>query len=128
MRLCRFHLDDVDLAGFYEDDRIIPIHQAAEAYCEEVGAELLLPSSDDLLDYLSPDPRSRRPILALADWVATLDDLDLAELAVPVDEAKLLVPVARPPKILLLAGNYAAHVVERGGTAVERAQTFPYVF
>ena len=46
----------------------------------------------------------------------------------PVDEVKLLVPVARPSKILLLAGNYAAHVVERGGTAAERAETFPYVF
>ena len=37
-------------------------------------------------------------------------------------------PIARPPKILLLAGNYAAHVIERGGIAVERAETFPYVF
>jgi 2-keto-4-pentenoate hydratase/2-oxohepta-3-ene-1,7-dioic acid hydratase in catechol pathway len=30
--------------------------------------------------------------------------------------------------LLLLAGNYAAHVVERGGTAAEREETFPYVF
>ncbi len=46
----------------------------------------------------------------------------------PVAEVQLLVPVARPPKILLLAGNYAAHVIERGGTVAERDETFPYVF
>jgi 2-keto-4-pentenoate hydratase/2-oxohepta-3-ene-1,7-dioic acid hydratase in catechol pathway len=34
----------------------------------------------------------------------------------------------RPPKILLLAGNYAKHVAERGGTTAERDETFPYVF
>ena len=39
-----------------------------------------------------------------------------------------MVPIARPPKILLLAGNYAKHVQERGGTVAERAETFPYVF
>ncbi|HEX8202271.1 MAG TPA: fumarylacetoacetate hydrolase family protein, partial [Isosphaeraceae bacterium] len=50
------------------------------------------------------------------------------ELAVPRDEVKLLTPIAAPRKLLLLAGNYAAHVVERGGTAAERTQTFPYVF
>ena len=37
-------------------------------------------------------------------------------------------PIARPPKLLLLAGNYAEHVAERGGTAAEREETFPYVF
>ena len=37
-------------------------------------------------------------------------------------------PIAQPAKILLLAGNYATHVVERGGIAAERDETFPYVF
>ena len=44
MRLCRFLLDDVELAGFFHDDRVIPIQQAAEMYCDEVGIELLLTS------------------------------------------------------------------------------------
>ena len=30
--------------------------------------------------------------------------------------------------MLFLAGNYAKHVAERGGTAAERDETFPYVF
>jgi 2,4-diketo-3-deoxy-L-fuconate hydrolase len=128
MRLCRFLLDDVELAGFYEDDRIIPIQQAAEVYVDEVGTEILLAPSDDLLDYLPPDGPSRNAVATLADWIGTLDQARRQELAVTLDEARLLVPVPRPPKILLLAGNYAAHVVERGYMAVERAETFPYVF
>ncbi len=37
-------------------------------------------------------------------------------------------PIANPPKMLFLAGNYAKHVAERGGTTAEREETFPYVF
>ena len=37
-------------------------------------------------------------------------------------------PIASPPKFFFLAGNYAKHVAERGGTAAERQETFPYVF
>ena len=128
MRLCRFNLDDVALAGFYDENRIIPIHQAAEMYCEDVGIELLIPTSDHLLDFLPPNGSSRIAIEALFEWVEELDGDRLFDLALDIDEVTLLVPVPRPPKILLLAGNYAAHVIERGGVAVERAETFPYVF
>lgn len=44
------------------------------------------------------------------------------------EKANLLVPLPRPSKILLLAGNYAEHVREGGDLAVERSETFPYVF
>jgi 2-keto-4-pentenoate hydratase/2-oxohepta-3-ene-1,7-dioic acid hydratase in catechol pathway len=128
MRLCRFRLDDVVLAGFYDDDRVIPIDQAAELYGEEHGAELLVPTTDSLLDLLPPDGPFFRRARALADWVDGLDPDQRDELAIPVDLVQLLTPIDRPPKLLLLAGNYAAHVVERGGTAAERAETFPYVF
>ncbi len=46
----------------------------------------------------------------------------------PIAGIKLLPPVAAPPKLLLLAGNYAEHVIEQGGVATEKEQTFPYVF
>jgi 2,4-diketo-3-deoxy-L-fuconate hydrolase len=128
MRLCRFSLDDVELAGFYDDEWVIPIQHAAEQFCDESGIELLLSSTDDLLEYLPPDGPSRNAIETLFDWLVKLDEDQYEELAVSTNEVKLLVPIPRPPKILLLAGNYAAHVIERGGTAVERAETFPYVF
>jgi 2-keto-4-pentenoate hydratase/2-oxohepta-3-ene-1,7-dioic acid hydratase in catechol pathway len=45
-----------------------------------------------------------------------------------IDSVKMLPPIARPPKLLLLAGNYVEHIMEQGDLAAERAHTFPYVF
>ena len=127
MRLCRFALDDLILTGFYGDDRVIPIDQAVEAYVDAQGIELLLPATTDLLDLLPGGP-AFHAASALGDWLATLDAATIEGLAIPVTDVQLLTPIASPSKILLLAGNYAAHVAERGGTAAERAETFPYVF
>ncbi len=128
MRFCRFSLDEIVLTGLYLDDRVVPIDQACDACCEALGIDLLLPSSDDLLDFLPPDGPAYHAALELSRWVDGLDAETLATLAIPLDEVELLAPIARPGKILCLAGNYAAHVIERGGTAAERGETFPYVF
>ena len=128
MRLCRFQLDDLILTGFYDDARVIPIDQAAEAYCENVGVELLLPTTENLLDLLPPDGPSLDAVTALSDWLVQVDAATRDELAIPIKDVVLLTPIGLPSKILLLAGNYAAHVVERGGTTAEREETFPYVF
>jgi 2-keto-4-pentenoate hydratase/2-oxohepta-3-ene-1,7-dioic acid hydratase in catechol pathway len=40
----------------------------------------------------------------------------------------LLPPIPNPNKILLLAGNYAAHIEEGGGTALAKQETTPRVF
>lgn len=128
MRLCRFSLDEIILTGFYVDDCVIPIDQAAESYSEDRGVELLLPSTEDLLDLLPPEGAYYHAVRDLAAWVQELDPLALSELAIPLQDVQLLVPIGAPSKILLLAGNYAEHIVERGGSSVERAETFPYVF
>ena len=128
MRLCRFRLEDFILTGFYADDHLIPIDQAAEAFGEETGVDLILPPTDELMELLPPDGEAFPAIRDLAAWVEALGPEARRELSIPIDEVSLLVPVPHPGKLLLLAGNYAAHVVERGGTAAERADTFPYVF
>ena len=46
----------------------------------------------------------------------------------PLSDASILTPIPKPNKLLLLAGNYAKHIEEGGENAVERAQTYPYVF
>ncbi|CAN5853606.1 hypothetical protein BH23PLA1_BH23PLA1_10680 [soil metagenome] len=129
MRLCRFQFEEEDpLTGFYVDDQIIPIDQAVDAYCEAMNLELLVHETDNLLDLLPPRGQSFRAVRELARWIETLDTDALAELTLPIEEVHLLTPIERPGKLLLLAGNYAEHIVEGGGIAAERAETFPYVF
>ncbi|MDR3621068.1 MAG: fumarylacetoacetate hydrolase family protein [Paludisphaera borealis] len=128
MRVCRFRFDDLILTGFYGDDVVIPLDQAAEMYSRETGCELLLPSTEDLLDLLPPAGESYALARELDAWIEGLDVMDRDELTIPCDEVRLLVPLPNPSKLLFLAGNYAKHVAERGGTAAEREETFPYVF
>ena len=128
MRVCRFGFDEMVLTGFYADDQVIPIDQAAEAYSRDMGIELLLPSTEDLLDLLPPDGSSYESASELFAWIEQLDLISRDELTIPTADVRLLVPIASPPKMLFLAGNYAKHVAERGGSAAEREETFPYVF
>ena len=66
------------LTGFFADDHVIPIDQAAEAYSRDTGVELLLPSTEDLLDLLPPDGVSYEAASELFAWVEQLDFLDSA--------------------------------------------------
>jgi 2-keto-4-pentenoate hydratase/2-oxohepta-3-ene-1,7-dioic acid hydratase in catechol pathway len=61
-------------------------------------------------------------------WIEQLDLIAREELTIPTAEVRLLVPIANPPKLFFLAGNYAKHVAERGGSVEKREATFPYVF
>ena len=93
-----------------------------------MGIDIVLPPTDDLLDLLPPDGEAFHDAQTLHDWASGLDATSLDAISIPTAEINLLVPIPAPRKILLLAGNYAAHVAERGGTAAEREETFPYVF
>lgn len=128
MRLCRFtHQGKLQL-GLYSERRIVPLAAGAAAYESAVGEALNLPASDDLLDFLPPAGAGFAAARKLAEWVERLDDRlpNSAELA--VSAVQLHVPIPRPNKLFLLAGNYNEHIQEGGGAATERAETFPYVF
>jgi 2-keto-4-pentenoate hydratase/2-oxohepta-3-ene-1,7-dioic acid hydratase in catechol pathway len=129
MRLCRFQSAAGPAVGFYDERGVVPLIAAAQRYDAEAGeVRGDLPVSADLLDFLPPAGAGFGAARALADWVAA--NLDRLPPGLRLDPAnvRLLVPVPRPNKVLLLAGNYAEHVAERGGVAAERAETFPYVF
>ena len=104
MRLCRFSLDDLILTGFYGDNVVIPIDQAAEAYSRDTGVELLLPSTEELLDLLPPDGCSYELAHDLDTWLSSLDVIARDELTISREDVQLLVPIASPPKLLFLAG------------------------
>lgn len=122
MRLCRFGAEDRPRVGLYDERRVVPLVEAAAAFAAATGRTLDLPASADLLDFLPPDGPGFAAARELAAWADTAPD------APAVEPRELLVPVPRPNKIFLLAGNYAEHIREGGGIAAERAETFPYVF
>jgi 2-keto-4-pentenoate hydratase/2-oxohepta-3-ene-1,7-dioic acid hydratase in catechol pathway len=129
MRLCRFESAAGPAVGFYDERGVVPLSEAARRYDSEVGrVQGELPASADLLDYLPPTGFGFGAARTLADWIAANFDRLPPTLKLDPAAVQLLVPVPRPNKLFLLAGNYADHIREGGGVAAERAETFPYVF
>jgi 2-keto-4-pentenoate hydratase/2-oxohepta-3-ene-1,7-dioic acid hydratase in catechol pathway len=128
MRVCRFAYDGIVLTGYYCDSHVIPIDQAAEFYSRDQDEDLLIGASDNLLDLLPPHGASFPQAREIHGWVEDLDFSLVEDLAIPISEIELLKPIPSPSKLFFLAGNYAKHVQERGGTTAERDETFPYVF
>jgi 2-keto-4-pentenoate hydratase/2-oxohepta-3-ene-1,7-dioic acid hydratase in catechol pathway len=128
MRLCRYTHNKQTQVGLYEDKTIIPLAAAAKAYGDATHDKPALPAGDDLVPLLPPTGPAYAAVKKVADWAARNDSGMIAALRVPTDKVELLVPIARPNAIYLLAGNYNAHITEGGGAAIERAETFPYVF
>ncbi len=118
MRLCRFEQDGEAAAGFFLDDQMITLSAAAQAAGETLEA------TDDLLSFL-PHGSQHEVTRKTAEWLANNES---AVSGLAVKDASILTPIPKPNKLLLLAGNYAKHIEEGGENAVERAQTYPYVF
>ncbi len=124
MRLCRYQEKGKPRIAIYTDGRIIDINRAA------AKLKVVIPTGDstNILDYLAPHGRSAKATVKVQEGFDKLPPGDQRRLSRPVKEAQLLVPVAEPRKVICLAGNYGAHIIEGGGVAHERAETFPYFF
>lgn len=121
MRLCRYERDQHVETGFYADDHVVPL--AAAAHLTGIDC----PTTDELISLL-PGGTNHRAVVDIERAWAALSPQRQREAPVALADVKLLVPVAAPGKLLLLAGNYSKHIEEGGGRAEERAKTFPYVF
>lgn len=128
MRLCRLRHDGKVQVAFYDEERVVPLSVAAAAFQRVAGRSVRLPEGEDLLTFLPPDGAALSLVRDLSNWLAADPSHVPAQGAIPTAKAELLVPIPRPNKIFLLAGNYADHIKEGGGIAAERAETFPYVF
>ena len=123
MRVARYQKNDAIHCGFFDEQRVVGFVAAARVWADATDSKWE-GSVDSLLDLL-PHGQHHAVAQSVAGWLA---DGNGDDLGIPLDEVELLVPIARPNKIFLLAGNYAAHVEEGGEIASERAETFPYVF
>lgn len=128
MRVCRFERDGQSAVGFYDEQQVVPLQAAAAAFAQATGRTLDLADSDCLLDFLPPDGKSFAAASELASWVAEAGEQLPANARLETGSVQLDVPIPRPNKLFLLAGNYAKHIEEGGEIAAERAETFPYVF
>jgi 2-keto-4-pentenoate hydratase/2-oxohepta-3-ene-1,7-dioic acid hydratase in catechol pathway len=118
MRLCRYTYQGQPGWGIYDPKFIIDCrqHLTDRSMAMFASWEAALP-------------------LGSVAWQGLVADLKRIASNPPADcpklrasEVELLPPLAFPPKLLLLAGNYAEHVKEQGGVAAEKQRTFPYVF
>jgi 2,4-diketo-3-deoxy-L-fuconate hydrolase len=123
MRICRYAFAGSVQVGLYDDTCVVALAQLARSLGLTVP-----PPSAQLLDYLPPSGPLATAAHDLDRRFQTLTAAQRAEIGRPLREVQLLVPLAEPKKIILLAGNYAEHIKEGGGTAVERERTFPYFF
>src|SRR5262245_48801177 len=128
MRLARFSHNGRAQIGFYDDKFIVPLAAAAEAYANATHEKLELPAGDSLLELLPPDGKHFAAAKKIAEWAARNEGGVPAAAKLALDKVEPHVPIPRPNKLLLLAGNYNEHLTEGGGAATERAETFPYVF
>ncbi|MBL8793130.1 MAG: fumarylacetoacetate hydrolase family protein [Planctomycetia bacterium] len=131
IRLCRYvpaprnaRPEDRARAALYLEDHLIDLRGLAAA------TKFPLPegAGDDLLDYLPPSGMAAKALATLVERYQALPEAERRRLKQPVSSVRLLVPIPEPKKAILLAGNYAAHIVEGGMEAPERKETFPYFF
>ncbi|HVU88000.1 MAG TPA: fumarylacetoacetate hydrolase family protein [Pirellulales bacterium] len=128
MRLCRYQDAKGPAAAFYGEEAIVPVAAAAKAYSDATHETVSLPAGDDLLAFLPPAGEGNAVAKKIAIWLERAGAALPAAAKLPTAKTQLLVPIPRPNKLFLLAGNYAEHIREGGGVAAERAETFPYVF
>jgi 2,4-didehydro-3-deoxy-L-rhamnonate hydrolase len=124
MRLCRIGPAERPQVAFYEETRIVPLAVASLAQSKQLGSTAMIFPSTELIDYL-PGGMYHQTTLDLYEWLEFQQHLPGC---LDTNEVELLVPIPRPNKLLLLAGNYSEHIKERGGSVAERDETYPYVF
>lgn len=124
MKLCRFEHAGSIRCGLFSTDRIIPLDDLASVSGERYVADAI--AGGTLMNLLPCDSPAWITLTRMLGDPALTGSF--AAFALPRSEVRLLPPIDSPPKLLMLAGNYAAHVREQGGRAAERDKTFPYVF
>jgi len=129
MRICRFATNDhVPQVGLFVDELVIPLSAAAAAHARATGETPAPFQGDDLLDFLPPHGQYLAAARAIASWAERSPDALPPEARLDLAAVELLLPIPRPSKLLLLAGNYNALILDGGGQPTGRAETFPYLF
>ncbi len=130
MRLCRVTTSQQPepQVAYYFDDSVVPLSRAFDEFARASGQSLSAPQNGNLLPLLGPEGPWRSAANQVWQWLTSLPADARNRLAESAEQVEFQLPIPRPNKLFLLAGNYAAHVEEGGELAKERRETFPYVF
>lgn len=114
MRLVSYRRGDQPArAGILHNENVIDLTQAGAA----VGLDL----PDDLVAFLALEDGAAEALMRIGDHLGTLE-------GEPLDRVTLGPAIARPGKLLCLAGNYNAHIAESAGKGVNKADVTPRFF
>ncbi len=105
-RFVLYQAGGAERVGILADGHVVDF----EAGCRQAGIDLQRPPAavvDALTDSACLDAAAQ-----LVQWLAERGIEAAGEAAKPREQVKLLAPVPRPPKLFLLAGNYAEHIME----------------
>ncbi|GAB5402096.1 MAG: fumarylacetoacetate hydrolase family protein [Aureliella sp.] len=124
MRLCRFEHAGRIRCGLYSADSVVPLDDLASISGEKLLADVLFDGHTERLFPIDSPAWSVTQRMATDPMLADARK----QFRMNLSDVRLLPPIAMPPKLLMLAGNYNKHVAEQGGAEAERETTFPYVF
>lgn len=106
----------------------IAAKDSREVFFDTVAASELLKFSDsepprDMVSLLNSSSEPHGPYTQLMQAISE-NDHALATARLNIKDVKLEAPIARPGKIICLAGNYREHIVESGYTAPKESAIF----
>jgi 2-keto-4-pentenoate hydratase/2-oxohepta-3-ene-1,7-dioic acid hydratase in catechol pathway len=119
MKLVSFQSSDGPKLGALIDDKILDLQATCQAAVPDVAFNRLL---GGMLQFLEKGEQA----FDAATHVIRVAEANPEKAVWSTDP--LLPPVPNPRKLLLLAGNYASHIEEGGGTALSKLETTPRVF
>jgi 2,4-didehydro-3-deoxy-L-rhamnonate hydrolase len=119
MKLVSFQSTNGPKLGALIGDKILDLHATSQASVPDIAFNRLF---GGMLQFLE---KGQAALDAAAHVIRVVEAN--ADKAVWTTDP-LLPPVPNPKKLLLLAGNYASHIEEGGGTALSKLQTTPRVF
>ncbi|MBX3051306.1 MAG: fumarylacetoacetate hydrolase family protein [Caldilineaceae bacterium] len=119
MKLATFIRDQQQRVGAVVDGRVIDLAAALQASGKGDPA-----TASSVLTLLAAGPDSLEDAKAAVAWAETQG----ADIAYPLEAVKLAAPIPCPGKLLCLAGNYASHILEGGGSFAGKEKMIPRFF